>query len=134
MDDIHVPEGLFARIMGRLGLEKELRLVRNNLGFFGGLAVIFLVLSGFAFIGVRQVWQESSVGPLLALAFSDPSIVVRYWHSFVLSVIESVPGISAALLLFAVATCLLFGRMLAGTIERFGVLKNTLHISSHEHH
>ena len=75
-----VPRGLFSRIIKRLGLEKELTIVRRNLKFFTTLLVMFLVLSVFAFIGVKHVLATSSFGPFLYLAFSDSGIVIKYWY------------------------------------------------------
>ena len=51
----YIPRGLFSRIIKRLGLEKELALVKGNLKFFTALLAMFLTLSVFALIGVKHV-------------------------------------------------------------------------------
>lgn len=121
------PKDLFSRIIQRLGLEKELALVRGNLTFFSTLLVIFCVLSIFAFIGVRHVLAESSFGPFVALIFSDPSIVIKYWQSFLFATFESMPGMIAAGLLFSIAFLLLCIRLAAASVERFLAITKSIH-------
>lgn len=119
------PRGLFSRIIKRLGLEKELILIKRHLGFFTGLLIVFLVLSIFAVIGIRQVLAESSFGPFVSLIFSDPGIVIKYWHSFGYAAFESMPGVTATALLFSLAFLMLFVRLAAFTFEKlFIVIKS----------
>ena len=69
MEEIKAPRGLFSRIIKRLGLERQLQIIKRNLGFFiGGLAV-FVILSTFAIIGLREVLSESSFGPFVSFVF-----------------------------------------------------------------
>jgi len=117
-----VPRDLFSRIMKRLGLEKELYLVKRHLGFFVTLLIIFSVLSVFAFIGVKQVLVESSFGFFISLIFSDPGIVIKYWHSFIFSVFESMPGITATVLLLSVTSLMLFIRLAALGVEKVFII------------
>lgn len=120
------PRGLFSRIIKRLGLEKELALVKANLKFFGTLLAVFLVLSIFAAIGIKHVLAESSFGSYISLAFSDPSIVVKYWHSFMFAAFESTPGMTATVLLFSVAFLLLFIRLAAFSIEKLSIITKSI--------
>ncbi len=125
------PQGLFSRIMRRLGLERQLRIVKNNLGLFSVLLATFLVLSFFAFIGLKHVLAESSFGPFLSLILSDPGIVLKYWHSFALSVLESVPGAYIALFLIPLALLLLFVRLVGARIEKFLLIMRSIHKHNH---
>jgi len=100
-------------------LEKELALVKGNLKFFTALLVIFLTLSVFALIGVKHVLAESSFGPFISLIFSDPGVVIKYWHSFTFAVFESIPGITGMALFLSVAFLVLFIRLAAFAVERF---------------
>ena len=120
------PRSLFSRIIKRLGLEKELALVKANLKFFGALLGVFLVLSVFAVIGIKHFLAESSLGSYISLAFSDPSIVVKYWHSFMFATFESTPGMMATALLFSVAFLLLFIRLVAFSIEKLSVITKSI--------
>lgn len=108
-----MPRGLFARIIKRLGLERQLQIIKRNLGFFVGGLAVFVLLFIFAVIGLREVLAESSFGPYLSLVFSDPWMVLKNWHSFVFSVFESIPGASIVILLFAIAVLLTLVRFVS---------------------
>jgi hypothetical protein len=127
------PRGLFSRIIKRLGLEKQLRIVRRHLGFFAALLGIFLFLSGFAFIGLRQVLAESSFGPYLSLIFSDPGIVLKYWDSFLFSIFESMPGAGIALFLVAFALLLSFVKLASSSLEKFYLVVKSIKKQKYEH-
>lgn len=127
------PRGLFSRIIKRLGLEKELILIKRHLGFFTSLLVIFLILSIFAVIGIRQVLAESSFGQFVSLIFSDPSVVIKYWHSFLFASFESMPGITATALLFSVALLMLFVRFTAIAIERLFITIKSINKQKYGH-
>ncbi len=107
------------RIIIRLGLEKELKIVVRHLKFFSFLLLFFLVLSVFAFIGLRQVLVNSSFGPFVSIIFSDPVMALKYWDSFLLSVFESVPGLDLAILFLAGAFAMLFVRYLTIYLGKF---------------
>jgi hypothetical protein len=128
-----IPKGLFSRIITRLGLEKELVLVKRYLGFFSVLLAVFIFLSFFAFIGIKQVLAESSFGLFLSLIFTDPLIVARYWKSFVLASVESVPGITFSVLFFFLACLLLFLRLTASSAEKIFILIKTINKQKYEH-
>ena len=112
------PKDLFERIIKRLGLEKELSLIKRNMRFFSVLSVIFIVLSIFAFIGVKSVLREYSVMPFLSFIFSDPDIVIKYWHSFLFSIFESIHGFAFAGFIFSIAFLLLFIRFVFFAIDK----------------
>jgi hypothetical protein len=120
------PEDLLSRVIKRLGFEKELVLIKRHLKFFSMLFAVFLVLSIFAFIGVEHVLQESSFGPFLSLLFSDPGIIIKYWHSFMFAAFESVPGVTISALLFSIAFLMLFMRLIAVAIEKMFVTANSI--------
>jgi hypothetical protein len=127
------PRGLFSRIIKRLGLEKELILVKRYLGFFAGLLVIFLFLSVFAFIGIKHVLAESSFGPFVSLILSDPGAVIKYWHSFLFAAFESMPGITATALLFSLAFLALFIRLAALTFEKLFIVIKSINKQKYGH-
>lgn len=127
------PRGLFSRIIKRLGFEKELALVKGNLKFFTTLLVVFLLLSAFAFIGIKHVLAESSFGPFISLIFSDPSMVIKYWRSFMFATFESMPGITAAGLLFSVAFLILFIRLSAFAFDKISALMQSINKQKYGH-
>ena len=128
-----VPRGLFSRIIKRLGLEKELAIVRENLKFFTTLLVMFLVLSVFAFIGIKDVLATSNFGPFLYLAFSDPGIIIKYWHSFLFAAFESMPGVAIAGLIFSLAFLILFVRFAVFAIEKTAILIKSINKQKYGH-
>lgn len=127
------PRGLFSRIIKRLGLEKQLRIVRQRLGFFTVLLGVFLFLSIFAFIGLRQVLAESSFGPYLSLIFSDPGIVLKYWDSFLFSVFESMPGTGITLFLTALALLLFLVKLASLSLEKFHLMIKSIKKQKYGH-
>lgn len=128
-----VPRGLFSRIIKRLGLEKELVLVKNHLKFFVSLFVMFFVLSIFAGIGVEHVLEESSFVSFASLIFSDPSMVIKYWHSFVFATFESIPGGTAAILFLSVAFLILFVRLAAFAVGRLSIIVKLINKQKYGH-
>ena len=128
-----VPHGLFSRIIKRLGLEKELIIVKRYLGFLTGLLVIFLFLSVFAFIGIKHVLAESSLEPFISLIFSDPGIVIKYWHSFAYAAFESMPGVTATALFISVAFLLLFIRLAAFSFEKLFIVIRSINKQKYGH-
>ncbi len=127
------PRGLFSRIIKRLGLEKQLQIVRRHLGFFAALLGVFLFLSIFAFVGLRQVLTESSFGPYLSLILSDPGIALKYWDSFLFSIFESMPGAGIALLLTALALLLLLIKSTSSSLEKFYLVIKSIKKQKYEH-
>ncbi len=128
-----VPRGLFSRIIKRLKLERQLRIVQKHLGFFAVLLGVFLFLSIFAFVGLKQVLAESSFGPYLSLVFSDPGIVLKYWNSFLFSVFESMPGTGIALFLTAFAFLLLLVKLASSSLEKFYLVVKSVRKQKYEH-
>ena len=127
------PRGLFSRIIKRLGLEKELTLVKGNLKFFTALLAMFLTLSVFALIGVKHVLAKSSFGPFISLIFSDPGVVIKYWHSFTFAAFESMPGITGMALFLSVAFLILFIRLAAFAVERFFMVIRSINKQKYGH-
>lgn len=125
MEEIKTPRGLFARIIKRLGLERQLLIVKRHLGFFAGILIVFVFLSIFAFIGLKHVLAESSFGPYLSLIISDPGMVLKNWHSFVFSVLESVPGADMFAVLLAVGVLLMCVKLVNKYLNKLlSIIKN----------
>jgi hypothetical protein len=112
------PKRLFSLVIRRLGLEKQLHLVKRNFGVFAAVFLFVLVLAVFAFISLRAVLARSSFGPFLSLVFSDPRFVLKNWRSFALSVFESMPGGSLFLFLISASFFMLVLRLVSRYAER----------------
>lgn len=101
LDSPEVPQGLFERIMIKIYKEEQLRLIKKQLVIFSlGLIVFLVSWAPFTLI----FWQEfiqSGFPQFLSLAFSDFSLVVVYWQSFGLAILESLPVTMITLFLFA---------------------------------
>ena len=125
------PKGLFSKIVKRLGLEKELALIKKHIRFFAVLLAIFIVLFIFAAIGVKSVLKESDFLPFFSLIFSDPGIVVKYWDSFLLSVFESTPGFAFAGFILAFAFMMFFTRIIFISIDKISHLLKLIAVQKH---
>jgi hypothetical protein len=126
------PRGLFSRIIKRLGLEKQLDVARGHLEFFVPALLVFVFLSIFAFIGLKQVLTQSSFGPFLSLIFSDPKMVLKYWQSFLLSIFESMPGAYILFFLIPLALFLLFVRLAGIYFEKLSSLIKLINKQKHQ--
>lgn len=116
---VQTPRGLFSCIMRRLGLERQLQAVKRYLEVNTGVLVVFLALCVLALIGLWHVLGRTSLGPILSLVRSDPALVFAFRHSFALSVMESVPGLSAAFFFVTLGFALLFIRFVVVYTEKF---------------
>lgn len=112
-----VPQGLFTRIIKRLGIEKQLQVVRRHLGLFAVLLFVCLVLAFIAFLKLHDALMETSFGPYVAIAIHDPRLLFAYAHSFLFLLIESVPGIGISITLFLVACVMLIARYAGSAID-----------------
>jgi ABC-type spermidine/putrescine transport system permease subunit I len=94
---IEPPEGLLGKIMERIRQEKHLLAVKRR------LVVIFLgfAASAAALIPVfnlaRTDLAQSGFLQFFSLAFSDFGIIIAYWQSFAMSLLETIPAISLAM-------------------------------------
>ena len=120
------PRGLFKRIIDRLGLEKQLQLVKHNLGFFSVLSAVFVVLCIFAYIGLKAVLAESSFGKYLQLLLSDPDVVLRYWKIYLYTLFESLPAFYLSLFLIPLALIIIFASYVSRNIEKVLLLTKSI--------
>ncbi len=125
-ESVKPPRGLFSNIIRRLGLEKQIVIVKKNLGFFVSFLSVFVFLSVSAFIVLKHVLSESSFGPFLSLAINDPALVIKYWHSFILSIFESIPGITIVYFLFSFGFLILFLRFAGAYFGKFMALSKSI--------
>lgn len=92
----------------RIGLERE-RLVRRKLAF-DSLALIFSSAASFyAFNYFSAELAKSAFPQYFSLLLSDWSLIAQYWQDFSFALVESLPALGVAALLFAVL--ILFGSL-----------------------
>src|SRR3989338_5858179 len=88
------PTGLFDQVVSRLGREQRLLSLRRRIALF----TVSAVFSALALLPAgRAVWSglsESGFTHFFSLIFSDAQIVLVYWQSFALSLLESLPIVS----------------------------------------
>lgn len=125
------PKGLFWRIIERLGLEKQLRLVKRHLGLFGTALTACLFLLIIAILGLKDFLSDSSLRSYLSLLFSDPQIVLSHWRVYAFSILESLPGVGLFLLFLFIALLLVFVRLVSYYSSKFFSITKSIHNKKH---
>jgi ABC-type spermidine/putrescine transport system permease subunit I len=116
---IEAPEGLLDKILARIHGEKRLLGVKRRLAVFS----IGAAGSAAAFIPVFKMAQleisNSGFLQFFSLLFSDFGAVAVYWHSFTLSLLETLPAMSLAVFLAITLLFLESLKFLAKDIKSF---------------
>ncbi|MBI3335019.1 MAG: hypothetical protein HY001_00780 [Candidatus Portnoybacteria bacterium] len=112
------PEDLLKNILHRIGEEKRIFVLKRRIvilwaGCFGSAAAFVPV---FHLLKVQLV--ESGFFHFASLFASDPYAVTAFWDEFILSMLESLPVASVAILLSPVFIFLGSFRYLARDLER----------------
>ncbi|MDD2646718.1 MAG: hypothetical protein PHV78_02915 [Patescibacteria group bacterium] len=85
------PDYLFIKIINRIEIERKIAIARRRFILFS----IGLISSLIALVPVFKIMQsgliESGFIQFFSLLFSDSSVVLTYWHEFVLTLLESMP-------------------------------------------
>ena len=89
-------EKLFEKIMRRIGEEQRFA-AKRRLVFISLGAIVSLAVLVPAFNLARTNLAESGFLQFLSLAFSDFGIIIAYWQSFAMSLLETIPAISLAM-------------------------------------
>jgi len=94
-----LPLGLFSQVIGRLKREERLLHLKRR----ATILALGAIISALALIPAGQmVWagfSESGFFQFFSLLFSDAGIVLTYWQSFGLSLLETLPAMSLIILL-----------------------------------
>ena len=91
--------GLLNRIMERIHYEQHRKTLRWRLGFFALMLTGSAVAAWPAFRATQLALVESGFVQFFSLIFSDFGIVLSYWDSFGLLLLESLPVVSLVVLL-----------------------------------
>ncbi len=117
MTKIELPEGIFERVMAHIRLEQRFLTIKRRLMIFS----FGFVGSAIALVPVFKLTQssfaESGFLHFISLIFSDFGITVSYWQSFAMSLLETLPAMSLAILLAVIFIFLESLRFLARDIK-----------------
>jgi hypothetical protein len=117
-----LPAGLFDKVMGRIDGAKRLRNLKRRLAFF--LVLLSLSIVGF----VLAVWStqlalaQSGFLEFFSLLFSDLGVVLTYWQTYLLSLLEALPVISLIVCLATLFTLLESLKLIARDIKIFSIV------------
>ena len=109
---------LFNRIMNRIHKERQF-LIRKRIVVFALLFMGSLIAVFPAFRALEKSITESGFMQFLSLIFTDFRMVVTYWQSFVLSLLESLPIINLTIFLIIILAFLESIKFLARDIRSF---------------
>lgn len=99
---IEPPKGLFEKIMFRIRKEKKLLTIRRRIVLFSSIMVISIIAFVPAFKAVQKDIIDSGFWQFFSLLFSDFSIVAVYWQNFAMSLLETIPALSLAILFLVI--------------------------------
>jgi hypothetical protein len=121
------PKGLFARIIRRLGLERQIQTVRKHLGLFVSGLFVALVFVYWIVQILRDVLMRSDFGPFARLAITDPQTMLRHGDMYAWSMLEAIPAVHAAICLAAIAGVMLLVRWTAQSMDSYRALRKAIH-------
>ncbi|MFA6919416.1 MAG: hypothetical protein WC244_04925 [Patescibacteria group bacterium] len=125
VETLEPPQALLGHILLRLENEKKLVVLKRRVAFFS----VGLIFSVLALIPAFQlVWNgisSSGFVQFLSLLFTDSEIVMAYWQSFALTLLESLPALSIIIFLTIIFTLLGSARLLSKNIKIIHNLKLT---------
>ncbi len=103
--------------MWRIRKEERLMALKKRVVFFsiimGGSIIAFIPALG----AVQAEISQSGFLQFLSLIFSDFEIIINYWQSFVISLLETIPAISIAIFLAVIFVFLESLKFLARDIK-----------------
>ena len=106
IEALEPPQALLGKIMLRLEQEKKLVIIKRRVAFFSA-GLIFSVLALIP--AFKMVWDgvaSSGFTQFLSLLFTDSGVVMAYWQSFGLTLLESLPVFSIIIFLVIIFTLL----------------------------
>jgi len=100
--DAPVPRDLSERILSRIAA-RERRILAVKFAFFGGAFLASVVSMAYGFVSLNSQLAQSGFPQFFSLLFSDFSVAVANFPDFALSITESFPVFSAAILTGGIA-------------------------------
>ncbi len=131
-DDNEKIQGLFARIIRRLGLEQRLDAIKRRLTFTSTGLIVSVVLVVVAIVFITQAIASSNFGSYVVLAFSDSLAISRHFPTYAMSVSESMPGFRLGLGLLFVGTLLILVRLAVNYFDQIRAILKNIKNNKHE--
>ncbi|MFA5012959.1 MAG: hypothetical protein WC520_00125 [Candidatus Paceibacterota bacterium] len=115
--NIEPPAYLLDKVIARIDREERLlALKRRVFAFFVAIAGLIPALV-YAFGSARSMFVESGFSEYSSLIFSDTSVVLSYWQSFFLTLLETFPIMETAIFLGAIFILLQLLKLTAKDIK-----------------
>lgn len=91
---LEMPDQLFDRVIAHLDYQRNLKQFKKRFGF--GLTVLILLafVSIFAWTNLYADLLRSGFGTYVSLMFTDSALVLGFWQSYLLTLLESMPMVS----------------------------------------
>jgi hypothetical protein len=114
---IEPPAGLLDKIIERIKREKHLLALKRRLVFIslGAIASLSALIPVFKL--VQADINQSGFLQFLSLAFSDFGVVINYWQTFIMSLLETIPAITLAMFFSVILVFLWSLKLLARDIK-----------------
>ncbi|MBI2635174.1 MAG: hypothetical protein HYW79_01365 [Parcubacteria group bacterium] len=126
------PKRLFGMIMGRLKLEKSLKIFKEKFSVSLTALMISAVLIIASFILFHSELSESESASFLSLIFSDTFAVILYYQYFALAVLESMPIVSINASLAAILLLMIALRLAIRYYSKISTLNKLINPPSHK--
>jgi len=118
---------LFNKIMKRISTEKKLIAIKRRI-------MIFTVVAVFSIVALiptlNSLWinlSNSGFVQFFSLLFSDGGMMLSYWQSFSLALLESLPILDVVAILAIILACLISIRFVFKDIKNINSLKLAHH-------
>jgi len=123
IEALEPPPALLGKVMLHLEREKKLVIIKRKVALFSA-GLIFSVLALIP--AFKMVWDgvaSSGFTQFLSLLFTDSGVVMAYWQSFGLTLLESLPVLSIIIFLAIIFILLESVRFLSKNIRIIHNLK-----------
>jgi len=114
---------LLGIIMKRLHKEERIFAIKR--------VILFSIIMVCSVAGVVPAFNilvldvsKSGFYNFVSLAFSDFSVVITYWQSFIMVLLETLPALSLALVLAVILTFLQSTRLLVKDIKKLNIIRH----------
>lgn len=123
----HAPDRLYERVMVAVGHART-RAVRIRLAISSLLIASSGIGTAFAVRATLRAASASGFDSFASLALTDTSIIVRHAQEFLLSLVETLPGIQVALSLLGISVLLVSVRSFVRTfapVPRIPIIRHS---------
>jgi ABC-type phosphate/phosphonate transport system permease subunit len=111
------PDYLLANVIARVSEEKTARPARRKFFIYSALSFLSGAAFVFALIIAKSEFAKSDFPAFFALIWTDSSIVLAYWKSYLSSLAETLPTMSVILVFATILALISFLRMAAKNIS-----------------